>query len=565
LSLALTGNWQLRTSPTALQLMRWGRRLAQGPLFRWRFSRFRPHELIAEPVDLHLSDPNLAHEFYYGRFALGGRVVQTGSISPFVVEPPTPQWEEALQNFSWLRHLDAAQTNLAAAQARSLLSDWINNTNRPMKGIAWRGDIVAQRIIAWLSHSRMLLDGAPRGFTKKFLKSLSFQTRYLRTVIHIMDDNQYRLQAHIALAFAAVCQTLPEKLKAKAIQQLEECLERQILPDGGHISRNPAILIDVLADLISLRHVFIHQGHTPPRGVMDAVERSFPSLRFFIHRDGSLARFNGVGPLLTERLAAILALDETAGHPFSHAPHSGYQRIASGKTIIIADTGYAPPPTAAHHAHAGCLSFEMSSGQHCFIINTGIDPYGADDLAFLGRTTAAHSTATINDTSSGRFLKQPFSNLVPLARSAHNVRVSQIEGNERNGFIASHDGYQKAFNLVHERGLVLNTNGKIIDGFDRFFSPGKEMPKTNGRDQIAIRFHLHPDIEVSFDSSGGLRLEALGGDVWSFTSPDVDIQLEDSIYFADISGPRKTRQIVLAVRPCLLQKIRWRFVQIVEA
>ena len=68
-----------------------------------------------------------------------------------------------------------------------------------------------------------------------------------------------------------------------------------------------------------------------------------------------------------------------------------------------------------------------------------------------------------------------------------------------------------------------------------------------------------------FRSGNSLRLEVVGGDAWNFMSPDADIQLEDSIDFADVNGPKRTRQIVLNFRPVLTEKIRWRFTRITGA
>lgn len=537
------------------------RRLRVGPLFSWRFSGFSPHKILAQPVDLHLADPEMAHEFYYGRFPLAGRIVQAGSFSPFALVPPTLEWGEALNDFSWLRHMDAAKTPLAGAHARSLTDDWIVQFGKNIKGQVWQPHIVAKRMIAWLCHSQMLLYQANEGFEKRFLRSLGFHFRYLRTAIYSMEENEQRLQAAAALCFASIA--LPVSPKIKRIVQKHLCreLSRQILADGGHISRNPAVLLSLLVDLISLRHLYSHSNETAPRILIDSVERMLPALRFFVHQDGTLAHFNGVGPILPERLAVVLGLDETAGHPFSHAPHSGYQRLHANQTTIIADTGTIPPRAASYRASAGALSFEMSSGLHCFVINSGIDPFGLEEYRLLGRTTAAHSTATINDTSSAKFYKKGGLRDASIISGPTVMNIERIDGNEHKGFVASHNGYANNFKLMHERGIVLSNDGNVIDGFDRFFSPENKATKNDGRDNVTVRFHLHSQVEVSHNGKN-LRLEVAGGDAWSFFSPDVNIQLEDSIDFAALNGPQRTRQIVLNFRPALSDKVRWRFTRI---
>jgi len=559
-----TVDQQYKTSPALYAAMRLLRRLCVGPLFRWRFSGFRPQRILAEPVDLHLADPEMAHEFYHGRFALAGRIVQTGSISPFAIEPPTSAWEAALNDFSWLRHLDAARTPLANAHARSLLNDWIEQSGKHVKGPAWYPDVAARRLISWLCHARMLLDGANENFERRFLRALGFHARFLRTAIRNMDEDENRLEAAVALCFASICLPVSPSMKKAAQAQLTRSLTRQILPDGGHISRNPAALLSLLTDLIALRHLYAHSKETAPRILVDSVERMLPALRFFVHQDQTLAHFNGVGPVLPERLAVVLKLDETAGMPFSHAPYSGYQRLYANNTTIIADTGTIPPRQVSYQAAAGCLSFEMSSGADRFIINAGIDPYGPADYALMARATAAHSTATLNDTSSGKFYKRKGKTRAALISGPTIVNIKRVEEPDRIGFVASHNGYVGSFNMIHERGLLLTSNGNVIDGYDSFFAPAGKSIKSDGRDNVAVRFHLHPHVEVSHDGNS-LRLEVLKGDAWNFISPDADIQLEDSIDFADPSGPKRTRQIVLNFRPVLTEKIRWRFTRITGA
>lgn len=564
MAITIGRNQQSKTSSASYAAMRLLRRLCVGPLFRWRFSGFRPQRILAEPVDLHLADPDMAHEFYHGRFALAGRIVQIGAISPFAIEPPTPAWEAALNDFSWLRHLDAARTPIANAHARSLLIDWLDQLGKRGRSPAWYPDVVARRLIAWLCHARMLLDGANESFERRFLRALGYHVRYLRTAIHKMDEDENRLQAAAALCFASLCLPVSPSMKKAAQTQLTRSLTQQILPDGGHISRNPAVLLSLLTDLIALRHLYAHSKETAPRILVDSVERMLPALRFFVHQDKTLAHFNGVGPILPERLAVILKLDETAGTPFSHAPYSGYQRLYANNTTIIADTGTIPPRQVSYLAEAGCLSFEMSSGADRFIINTGIDPYGPADYALMARATAAHSTATLNDTSSGKFQKRKKNERVALISGPTTVNIQRVEESDRIGFVASHDGYLVPFNMIHERGLLLFSNGNIIDGYDRFFAPQGKTIKNDGRDNVAVRFHLHPHVEVSHDGNS-LRLEIMGGDAWNFISPDADIQLEDSIDFADPNGPKRTRQIVLNFRPVLVEKIRWRFTRITGA
>ena len=131
----------------------------------------------------------------------------------------------------------------------------------------------------------------------------------------------------------------PAICAANARRLIEE-LRSQILPDGGHISRNPGALIELLVDLLPLRQLFSARQLQPPQALNNAIDRMMPMLRFFRHADGNFAQFNGMGPTPVDLLATVLAYDDARGAPVSNAPHSGYQRIDAGNDR--AADGYRP-------------------------------------------------------------------------------------------------------------------------------------------------------------------------------------------------------------------------------
>jgi len=543
------------------------RRLRAGPRYRWRFSGRTPERVLIAPPDLRLADPQIAHEIYSGRFPLSGHLVETGGESPFQISVADHGWLKSLHGFRWLRHMRAAGTDLAVSNARALVADWIAVNGGRIEGVAWNPGTVAKRIIAWLQHSNTVLQGADVRFYRTFLRSLAIQIRYLRWAAHGMPDGKEKLRARIALAFAALSLPASTGTVRNVTRQLGEELDRQILPDGGHISRNPLTIMELLADLIPLRKTYASQSQAMPNELVNAVERMLPALRFFRHADGSLARFNGMGATIQDRIAALLHYDETGGTPPLHAPHSGYDRMAMGDTVVIADTGVPPPAELSNTAGAGCLAFEMSAGRHCIIVNCGIDTYGPPDIRPLGRATAAHSTVTLNDTSQARFSHPDrYAALLgrPLLGGPRHMSCQRNDQTGAQGFAAAHDAYLPLFGLYHERQMQLSDGGKLLVGIDRFYKPAGALPLAGDRDAVAVRFHLHPDIEIGRDAEG-LSLAARDGIGWRFRSPDVAPTVEESFFFAGLVGPRRSKQIVLAGRVSDLPAIRWRFEQFTRA
>src|SRR6185312_5660258 len=233
--------------------------------------------------------------------------------------------------------------------------------------------------------------------------------------------------------------------------RLRHELERQILPDGGHIGRDPGAVIDILLELLPLRQAYAARNMAPPPALLNAIDRMMPMLRFFRHSDGSFARFNGMGVTPADLLFTLLAYDETGGAPLSNAPHSGYQRLEAGGALIV-DVGRVPPVEVSLEAHAGCLAFEFSTPKHnALIVNCGLPPTACEDWRQLARATSAHSTATLNDASSARFVTSALFRRVlggaPMLGGPSRVAVMRDDRPDALVLHASHDGYAESFGI----------------------------------------------------------------------------------------------------------------------
>ncbi|HEY0223267.1 MAG TPA: heparinase II/III family protein [Pseudolabrys sp.] len=532
-------------------------------MLRWRFGSAKTDRLVIAPQDLRTADATRASEIYAGRFAFAGKVVICDRRSPFEMTPPSDEWAVILLNFSWLRHLRAADSAITRANARSLIDDWIN-LQGGWHPVGWRHDILSRRVICWLSQAPFVLQDADARFYRRFIRSLSRQVRYLRRSLKQSRDGLPRLQSLIALNYASLCiQGQSGTLRANARKLVEE-LRGQILPDGGHISRNPGALIELLADLLPLRQLFSARELQPPAALNNAIDRMMPMLRFFRHGDGNFAQFNGMGPTAVDLLATVLAYDDARGTPVSNAPHSGYQRIDAGQTALLMDTGRPPPLALSQEAHAGCLSFELSWKQHRLVINCGLPAVNKETWRQVARATAAHSTVTFNDQSSCHFLESgSFRRLLfgtPIVAGPHNVTVDRQDAAEGGLLRTSHDGYAADFGIVHNRTIQISADGRALNGEDSFTpSHGPAIP-TNVADEFAIRFHLHPAIKASRLSDGrGVILLLPDREVWTFATLGNPVEIEESVFLAGTDGPRRAVQIVIYGHAREQAKVKWSF------
>ena len=525
------------------------RSLHQSSLFSWRYRGTPIEQLVLVPQDLRTSDPSFATEIYNGQFGLAGAVALIGTESPYLVPPPSPEWQRQLHGFGWLRHLRAAGDEIAREHARVLVRDWIA-LHRNIRGIAWQPDIVARRIISWLSHAPIVLEGADQRFFEDVLSSLTRQMRYLGTAYRDMPADASRLTALTALMLTALCTEERNIEIEDYLKPFTREAERQILADGGHIARNPSILVEVLLDLLPLRQCFVVRDLPPPQALIGLIDRMTPMLRFFRLGDGGLARFNGMGATSIDQIVNVLAHDDVEGSPVTYAAPSGYCRLARGKAVVICDVGGPPPLALSSQAHAGCLSFEMSSGVQPVIVNCGAPDHIQHEWSLVTRSTAAHSTLTFADSSSSRFIS-----LRPIGEPAARARLigpEQVEAaiTEQGGgqlLTASHDGYKSRTGVIHHRTLRLAANGEHLQGQDRLVAPEGLKPSAADGAAFAIRFHLHPAVRAELAQDGRSALLLLPNrEGWRLLAGNGSLAIEDSVFLADQAGRNRTQQVVLS-------------------
>jgi uncharacterized heparinase superfamily protein len=557
-----------RTQISTLLLGRFARktaaRLAEGVVALARLVPSRADRLIIAPQDLRTTDATRAAEIYAGRFVFAGKIVSCHGRSIFEIEPPSEDWAAALLGFGWLRHLRAADSALTRANARSLIEDWLADGGRDRR-IAFRADVLARRVISLLSQAPLMLSETDDKAYRRYLRGLTRDIRRLRYTMIDIADGVPRLQAQIALCYAALCLANQARHIRGATRRLSDELQRQIMPDGGHISRNPGAMIELLLDLLPLRQTFAARNIAPPPALLNAIDRMMPMLRFFRHGDGSFALFNGMSNTPGDLVATLLAYDDTHGTPMSSMPHSGFQRLEAGGLTLIMDTGPPPPASVSLDAHAGCLSFELSCGIARIVTNCGMPPTGRDSWRAFARSTPAHSTLTYHDDSSCHFVE-----LAAMKRVLHGAPVSHgpstVEAYREvvsDGVLltTSHDGYLSGYGLVHRRVLMMASDGSRLDGEDSLTSPAGHRLRSGG-DDFALRFHLHPSVKASrLSDARGVMLVLPNRDVWTFEAMDDRVELEDSVFLAGTDGPRRTAQIVIRQTARQAASVRWSFVR----
>ena len=205
--------WPSRRQSVWLGRLRFAVRIWRSPQLELRCARCaagdRAERLLIAPQDIRTADPIAADHIYAGHFSLAGKAVSTHGHSPFVVAAPSRAWSEALHGFGWLRHLRAADTALSRANAHALVEDWLNlearNPRAMDRQVMRDPQVVARRLISWLSQSPIILANADHAFYRRFVGAIENHAVTLERALAGGLQADARLTAIVALTQAGLC------------------------------------------------------------------------------------------------------------------------------------------------------------------------------------------------------------------------------------------------------------------------------------------------------------------------------------------------------------------------
>jgi uncharacterized heparinase superfamily protein len=509
--------------------------------------------LAVVPEDFYSADSERGDAILAGRVHLAGETMDVASKgNVWTQTTPSRAFARRLHSFAWLRDCCAAEDLSAPETACELTDSWIANFGR-WNSFAWSHDVLASRVMNWLRCGSVLYDCDAHSTASRTrrLRSLVEQLRYLQRSLSISPDGAVRLRGAAALTLGGLCLKKQTDLLKSGFTALEAETARQILPDGGHVSRSPRAGAEALVDLITVQKAADERGVQFPDSLLRAISRLAPMVRFFEATDGGLFSFHGGGEYDRQALKHAFDIHDTTSRAFGFAPHTGYHRAHAGDATVVLDAGEAARGALSTGAHASALAFEMSTGGGRLIVNCGWHDDQPPNWREAVRATAAHSTLTLEETSSARLLAPGWKRdlLGPRLESTPGPVTARRNEEDMGVWIeATHDGYREAFGLSHRRRVFLAADGGDLRGEDALYRPVSDgaPDDVDIRWRFAIRFHLHPDVRASLsrDSMSALLVQP-GGDGWRFRTDGGPVRLERSVYLAAGAPPQRATQIVV--------------------
>lgn len=508
-------------------------------VYNWSLKGGVPHRLAVQPVDPWPGSAEAARFLCSGAFVIDGDQLELRGEcwEPYGVDKA---WLEHMHGFTWLRDLRALGGDAARGQARALIGSWAAHY-RSWSEMPWRLDVTGERVAMWIALYDFFGASADERFQDLYFDTLIRQARHLSRALPGDAHGVGALKGIKGLLYAGLAFEGYESWAEQALDLLRKELERQILGDGAHVSRAPDQLLEALQIVIDIRMALGAARYPLPDYIQHAIDRMGPALRFFRYNDKHFALFNGTQEGDRDLVDCILGQANLRGRGLQSLPCAGYERLALGRTLLMFDGGAAPAWPYDERTHAAPLAFEMCHGKERIFVSCGshpVDERWQDSL----RATAAHNTVTLD-----------YRNACEIRPDGHFQRrvknTTLVREGDKNAMLleGSHDGYVAVNGITHRRRLYLGDGGHELRGEDTLTSSIGKCSDALGRAaDVAIRFHIHPRVQVSLVKDGTQALLKLpGGTGWRFTHAGGALALEDSIYLGQGSRPRKTKQLVI--------------------
>jgi uncharacterized heparinase superfamily protein len=532
-------------------------KLARGSLLSRLKGSKQPLKLVAVPRDHVQGDRQAGEALLAGRLTVGSEELSLKDLD-FSKVGATGAVAERLQGFSWLRDLAAAASREKGARlGEAMAARWLLAHGAKVDD-AWAAHLWGERILFWTAYAPYILSSSDGGYRSALLNTLARGARHLDGSADKAPAGLERVTAWCGVVAAGLLVQGGVPRVARGEAGLARALASAQFDDGGLISRSPFEQVLLVDRLGLLRSCYQASKQTIPDAIEAAAQASLAALHGVTMGDGALSSWQCCGPGEAARLTALIEGCGLRARPLRQARGWGYQRMSALGTILVVDGAPPPQKKMAEHGSASTLAFELSDGGQRLVVNCGgpgpLPTDLPDELVQGLRTTAAHSTLVIADTNSTNIQADG-----SLGRGVEDVTIERAEDNDSSRLEASHDGYVRAFGLVHKRSLMLGNDGKELRGADQLQPKGRK--KIRESVAYAARFHLAPGVEPTITADGmGAILRSRGAPAWNFRCRGGNLVTEESLWIDGRGKPLRTMQLVIVGEVSALGgEIGWQF------
>jgi len=452
-----------------------------------------------------------------------------------------------LNSFFWLFSLDLKSSK---KDTQDVILQWIEKNHR-YSFKSWEIDIVAQRVIAWISNSRLTYEDGNSTYKNKFNNVVKKQINHLINEIERSEWVDDKMIGCAAIILTGLSYRDKDDYLKTGLSLLKKLINYSFDNDGFPKSRNIRQLNFYLKYFILIREWLKESQSEIPDYINENIYYLGQAYTFTWQNNKVDLLFNGNHETNSIDFDYYL---KKLGYSFKNPINElgGYVILNNKKTSLIMDIGPSPDKKFSSNYQAGALSFEILSNGKKLICNSGYFQNHNQQLNELSKSTAIHSTLTLDDRSSCKFSK----NKNETSKILQGLKI--IKKNivfEKNYWKvnATHDGYLRHYGVLHNREIEFYPEQNIFVGHDKIIS------KNNTKNlKFEIRFHLEPNIKIMKTQDNRSILIDLDGEGWKFNSENNSINIDNGLYFGKKNSFTNNKNIVISgMTNDENQTIRW--------
>ncbi|MDC3179927.1 heparinase II/III-family protein [Candidatus Pelagibacter sp.] len=451
-----------------------------------------------------------------------------------------------LNNFFWFFSLDLKSSRKSA---QKVISDWINRNGR-FKKESWEFDTTAKRIISWLSNHQLSYENSNKEYRLKFDCMIQKQTNHLINEIKNSRNLEKKIIGCSAIILTGLSYNIDKIYLNLGLNILKKITKYSLDSQGFSKSRNIKQQILYLKYFILIREWFKEAQVEIPDHLDETIYYLGQGYAYFWQNTKVDLLFNGNNNSNNQNFDNYL---KRLGYKFKNNSinYCGYTVLQNRKICLAMDTGSSPELKYSEHYQSGALSFEIVSNGKKLISNCGYHKKVNQKLNRLSKSSACHNTLVIDDNSSCKFFKKK--NNWMLKTGLKIIEKKSIYEKNYWKITASHDGYLKKYNSVHERNIEFYPEQMTFIGIDRIIKK-----KTNYNYKFEIRFHLEPTIRLMKTQDNKSILIELNEEGWKFTCDNYDINIDNGLYFGNKNSYIENQNIFISgISSSNEENIKW--------
>ena len=453
----------------------------------------------------------------------------------------------ALNSFYWFFSLDLKSSKRST---QTVITNWIKD-NSKYNDKSWTFDLTAKRIIAWLSCHNLTYEESNQDYKNNFNSIIQKQTNHLINEINKSDFIEDKLIGCASIILVGLCYQNEKNYLTFGSSILKKISKITLDNYGFPKSRNIKQLIFFLKYYILIREWFKESQVNIPDNIEETIYYLGQGYAFFWKNSETDFLFNGNNLSKNRDFDNYL---RRLGYKFKSDDQelSGYIILRNKKICLTMDVGASPNLDFTKDYQSGALSFEIVSKGEKLISNCGYYRKDNQKLNHLSKSTAAQSTLIIDDNSSCKFFWAKKSWLVK--KGLRIIKKSSVQDQNYWKICASHDGYLKKYNSIHEREIEFFPNKMIFIGRDKIIKK-----KTNHNYKFDIRFHVEPGVKLMKTQDNKSILIELRNEGWKFTCDNYDINIDNGLYFGNKNSYTENQNIfITGISNNQIENIQWK-------